>query len=94
MRAEHDWPTINEICLRALDMPLDARAEFLRRRCDGDPSLEHRVAELLVASETDDDFLLAPDLEQLWDAESTVFFTLPVMNRFDSTTDPDKRSRG
>jgi hypothetical protein len=59
------WSTIDSICGRALEMPLDARREFVRRRCDGDELLERHVRDLLAASETDDDFLEPPDPDRI-----------------------------
>lgn len=59
------WTTVDSICGRALEMPADARSDFVRSRCDGDDALERHVRELLAAIDTDDDFLEPPDQERL-----------------------------
>ena len=57
---DEQWPRVRAIAEEALEFATDDRAAFVRRRCDGDTSLEDSVVALLQCDGADDDFLEPP----------------------------------
>ena len=61
--SEGTWERVQRLFEQALDLPLEKRAAFLRDACEGTPSLERQVADLLSAHEGGDDL---PSLPTAW----------------------------
>ncbi|MEO7324738.1 MAG: serine/threonine-protein kinase [Dokdonella sp.] len=59
MRAEH-WKRVSELFERALDIPKQARADWLADECAGDAELREAVERMLDADTFTDDFLERP----------------------------------
>ena len=57
------WKRIDGLVQAALERPAEERAEFVRRQCAGDKSLEREVLSLLASGEDAGSFLESPAME-------------------------------
>ncbi len=62
-----DWPIVEEILNRALDLPPAERAAYVDRVCGSDERLRREVESLLAFDAPDDSFLESPALSSLAD---------------------------